>query len=347
MGATSHRTTALGHETISGASHAPTPWTLNRWRVYRGTATFLQEYVPLRDSKREVTASTLRTVLSAAAAEVTSIHAACVRLGGFPGEETVRTALYARLPDSAELRRQLDHAPAGRLPRARRRRRRRLVIDLTRIPYHGAPARDQEEIDRSPAKDGTGHFHAYATAYVVLEGQRSTVALQAVARGTPLKEVVRRLLERAGSVGVKPRLVLLDRGSYGADGIRYLQTARYPSLMPAAIRGREPGHRRGPSGTRVFAAMKRSGRFEYTPTGGTRRTAAGSICAACRNYRGKWKRRGPEPSVPTPSHPEATLSMIRAGMPTAVAPGGTSHSTTLMAPTFAPRPIRMPPSTWA
>src|SRR5262249_30405055 len=39
--------------------------------------------------------------------------------------------------------------------------------------------------------------------------------------------------------------------------------------------------------------------------------------------------------------------MIRAGSPPATAPGGTSRSTTLSAPTFAPRPIRTPPSTWA
>ena len=39
--------------------------------------------------------------------------------------------------------------------------------------------------------------------------------------------------------------------------------------------------------------------------------------------------------------------MIRAGTPTAVAPGGTSQSTTLIAPIFAPLPTRTPPSTCA
>src|SRR5581483_4744400 len=40
-------------------------------------------------------------------------------------------------------------------------------------------------------------------------------------------------------------------------------------------------------------------------------------------------------------------SMIRAGTPTAVAPGGTSVRTTLDAPIRAPRPMRTPPSTCA
>ena len=42
-----------------------------------------------------------------------------------------------------------------------------------------------------------------------------------------------------------------------------------------------------------------------------------------------------------------TAGITRAGTPTAVAPAGTSHRTTLMAPIFAPLPIRTPPSTCA
>jgi DDE family transposase len=160
------------------------------------------------------------------------------------------------------------------------------------IPYHGEPFREEAEVYRSLARDGTSHFHAYATAYVVLKGQRFTVALQAVAKGEPLKAVVQRLLKQARSVGVRPRLVLLDRGFYSVEVIRYLQAARHPFLMPVVVRGRKPGHPLGPGGTRVFAMMKRGGWFEHTVTGGTGRTARVAIGVACRNYRGRWKRRG-------------------------------------------------------
>src|SRR4051812_16650207 len=164
--------------------------------------------------------------------------------------------------------RQLNRALAGRLPRALRRRSQRLAIDLTLIPYHGEPFRDENEVYRSQAKDGTSHFHAYATAYVILKGQRFTVALTAVAKGEPMKEVLQRLLKQARSVGVKARLVLLDRGFYSVEVIRYLQAARQPFLMPVVIRGLKANHPRGPSGTRVFAAMKKSGWFESTLTSG-------------------------------------------------------------------------------
>jgi hypothetical protein len=266
--------------------------TLNRHQVHRSATRHLQQHVPLCDYKRKVSAETLWAVLLIAAAGVTSIHAACGRLDGLPSEETIRKALYASLPEFAELQRQLTRALAGRLPRAIRRRRQRLAIDLTLIPYHGESFRDPKEVYRGLAKDGTSHFHAYATAYVVHQGQRFTVALRAVTKGESLKEVVPRLLKQARSVGVKPRLLLLDRGFYSVDVIRYLEVARYPFLMPVVIRGRKADHPRGPGGTRVFALMKRSGWFEHTLRGGTKRTARVSICVCCRNYRGQWKRHG-------------------------------------------------------
>ena len=266
--------------------------TLNRHQVHRAATNYLQAHVPLRDFQRKVTAPTLWAVLLVAAAEVTSIHAACSRLDGLASEETIRQALYASLPEYAELQLQLNAALAGRLPRALRRRRQRLAIDLTLIPYHGEPFRNEQEVYRSLARDGTSHFHAYATAYVIHKGQRFTVALVAVAKGEPLKGVVQLLLKQVRSVGVKPRLVLLDRGFSTVDVIRYLQVARSPFLMPVVLRGRKADDPRGPSGTRVFAAMKHSGWHEYTMTSGTRRTARVSICVSCRNYRGQWKRHG-------------------------------------------------------
>jgi hypothetical protein len=270
----------------------PHDFTLNRTQVHRSVTRYLQNYVPIRDYKRKVTARTLWAILLVAATGVTSIHASCQRLDDIASEETIRKAIIASMPEFAELQRQLNRALAGRLPRALRRRSQRLAIDLTLIPYHGEPFRDESEVYRGQAKQGTSHFHAYATAYVILQGQRFTVALTAVTKGEAMKDVLQRLLKQARSVGVKARLVLLDRGFYSVDVIRYLQTARQPFLMPVVIRGLKANDPRGPSGTRVFAAMKRSGWFEYTVTSGSKRTATVSICVSCRNYRGRWKRHG-------------------------------------------------------
>ena len=241
--------------------------TLNRHQVHRSATRHLQEHVPLRDYKRKVTAQTLWAVLLVAAAGVTSIHAACGRLDDLASEETIRKALYRldarvrRTPAAAQPRPGRPPAPGAAATAATPGDR----PDLDPLPRRALP-RPESEVYRGQAKDGTSHFHAYATAYVVLKGQRFTVALTAVAKGEPMKDVLQRLLKQARSVGVKARLVLLDRGFYSVDVIRYLQAARQPFLMPVVIRGRKADDPRGPSGTRVFAAMKRSGWFEYTVT---------------------------------------------------------------------------------
>jgi Transposase DDE domain len=196
------------------------------------------------------------------------------------------------LPDYAALQRQLNAALAGHLPKALRTHLQRLAIDLTLIPYHGQPLRDLNEIYRGQAKSGTSHFHAYATAYVVRKGQRYTVALTGVTKGEPLKEVVQRLLRQAASVGVRPGLLLLDRGFYSVAVVRYLQAGRYPFLMPVVCHGRSPKQRGGPTGSHVFRTWKKSGWSEYTLSDAKKRTATVSICVKCRNYRGQWKRHG-------------------------------------------------------
>jgi hypothetical protein len=184
------------------------------------------------------------------------------------------------------------------------------------IPYHGQPFHDLDEVYRGQAKDGTSHFHAYATAYVVRKGQRYTVALTGVKKGEPLDEVVRRLLRQAAGVGVRPRLLLLDRGFYSVSVVRYLQHARYPFLMPVVCHGRSPKQPGGPTGSYAFRAWKTSGWSEYTLTDAKKRTATVSICVKCRNYRGQWNRRGRQALVYAywgyrPTSPDSVFATYR------------------------------------
>ena len=265
---------------------------LDRRTVHRLAAEHLQTHLQFQDYKRTCPAQVLWSLLLAAAARITSLSDACQRLLDAPSDETARKALLATLPDYATLQRQLNAALAGHLPKALRRRLQILAIDLTLIPYHGRPFRDLDEIYRGQAKSGTSHFHASATAYVVRKGQRSTVALTGVKKGESLKDVVQRLLRQAASVGVRPRLLLLDRGFYSVAVVRYLQQAQYPFLMPVVCHGRSPKQPGGPTGSYVFRTWKKSGWSTYTLADARKRTATVSIGVKCRNYRGQWKRHG-------------------------------------------------------
>ncbi len=267
-------------------------YTITSRAIHEHAARLCQKHLRVADHGPKCTALTLLTLLFYAAARLTSLAAACASLAGAPSDTAVRTALLATLPATHELQRRLNRALQGDLPKALRRRRQPLAIDLTLLPYHGEPLKDPREIYRGQAKEGTSHFHAYATAYVLRQGQRFTVALVYVRKGDNLATVAQELLRQAAKAGVRPRYLLLDRGFYQVRVIRYLQAARCPFLMPAPCKGRKADHPKGPSGTRVFHLRRRGGWGRYTLTASDGRKATVSICVKCRNYRGQWQRQG-------------------------------------------------------
>lgn len=269
-----------------------THYTITPKDIYRYAASVLQPHLQWSDHGPKCTVTTLLQVMFYAAAQLCSIFAACSRLRDAPSDQAVRDALVALCPEAETLEQQLNASFAAQLPKAVKNRRWRLAIDLNLRPYYGQAHRRAEELYRSQAKSGTTHFHAYATCYIVHKGRRYTVALTRVEKGTALVEVVKRLLRRARLAGVRPNLLLLDRGFYSVAIIRYLQAARYPFIMPVIIRGRKADHSKGPGGTRVFALWKRSGWSSYTLTSADKRKATVSIGVHCRNWRGQRRRHG-------------------------------------------------------
>jgi hypothetical protein len=266
-------------------------YTLTGKDVQEHAAGLIQHHLRLVDFSAQCTAAVLLHVLFAAAARLTSVFAATLRLKESPCAETIRQAVLATLPSYAELQKRVNRALVGDLPKALRRRRQRLAIDLHLRPYYGEPCRDPKEIYRSQAKAGTNDFHAYATAYLVDHGQRFTVALTPVEQGEKMNVVIKRLLALARKAGIRPRLLLLDRGFYSIEVIRYLQSARVPFLMPAVARGRQAKAGQPATGIRAFQLRTRGGWGTHRLTAG-KKTARVLIGVHCGNYRGQWKRQG-------------------------------------------------------
>jgi hypothetical protein len=232
------------------------------------------------------TAITVYQVLLIAAARVVSIFAACRDLADAPTDQTIRNALLASLPEITELERRLNLALVTELPKALRRKRRMIAIDLTLIPYHGQPARDQKEIYRGEPKSGTTHFHAYATAVVLHKGHRYTLALTHVESGEAMKDVVQRLLRIVRRRGVKIKLLLLDKGFFSVGVISYLKRARYGFIIPAMARGRKPKPPKTETGLRALL-KKNNGYYRHTLAGmvkGEPRRTEVTICVACKHY---------------------------------------------------------------
>jgi hypothetical protein len=266
-------------------------YTLTPAAVRAHTQSLLQQHLRLANHGPKCTAGMLWAVLLYAACRISSLAAACRSLLGAPSDSACHDALIATLPGIAELQGRINRALQGDLPRNLRRRQ-PLAIDLHLVPYHGQPWQDPKEIYRGQAKSGTSHFHAYATCYVIRKGLRFTVALTAVRRGEPLKDVIGRLLAQAAKASVRPRYLLLDRGFCSVAVIRYLQASRRPFLMPLTLRGRRPDHPKGVGGSRVFATWTKSGWGRYTLTDAQGRKATVAVCVKCRNRRGERGRHG-------------------------------------------------------
>jgi hypothetical protein len=257
-----------------------THYTLTSRQVQDHAAALVQRHLGLADFSLKCSADLLLHVLFVAAARMVSLVAAALGLARAPSAETLRQALLSSLPDYAQLQRGLNRALVGGLPQAMRRRRQRLAIDLHLVPYYGRHFRDPQEVYRSQTKAGTNRFHAYATAYVVLHGQRFTVALLPIEAGSAMKDVVQRLLAQARKAGVRPALLLMDRGFYSVPVARYLQAARVPFLMPAVARGKAPKGKL--TGIRAFRRWKRSGWGRHT-WAHKKLKATVSICVHCGN----------------------------------------------------------------
>jgi putative transposase len=263
-------------------------YTITSWEVHDRAASTIQTHVGLADHGHKCTASVIISILLYAAARITSVFDACGRLLAAPSDQAMRNALRATLPPINELERRLNAGLAADLPKALRKRRYPVAIDLTLIPYHGEPYRSPVEVYRGEPKSGTSHFHAYATAYVVRAGRRFTVAMTQVLYGEPIKDVVQRLLQQASRIGAKPRFLLMDRGFYSVEVVRYLQAARYPFLMPVARRGRKPRDPEKSQSVWRFFTWKRDGWSEHRWRDAKGRLATVGICVVY----GRFGRRG-------------------------------------------------------
>jgi hypothetical protein len=208
-------------------------------------------------------------LLVAASAERSSIESACHETESSPSGNRVREQLEAELPQELEELRRLEAAfnetLVEHLPPWIFRQSRQVAVDLVLIPYHGQPDKEEREIRRGRAKQGTTHFHCYASAYLILKNKRYTLALTYVWGNERLVEVLKRLLARLKELAIRIKRLFLDREFYDVAVISYLKTQRIWFVMPVIIRGKQGGTRG------LLRKQKKSGRTTYTmhsPTDG-------------------------------------------------------------------------------
>lgn len=261
-------------------------YTLQSRDVYTFTLNTL-DTLPLRMPGTIQSRDLLRVLVFAAASRL-SVHQACCQLERAPSGPTVLGTLASQFSNLDTLEGHLNDLLARLLPKGLGTRGRRVAIDLVALPYHGSVDEAyQAEVCRSKAKGGTTHFFTYATAYAIVRGRRYTLAMCRVRAKQRMDHVLRTLLTRLVTLGIRIKLLLLDRGFYTVRVMRDLMTAALPFIMPAVKRGKKPTPPGGPTGTYALAAETQSRWTSYTLKGPQEGHVVFDLAVVCRNTRGQ------------------------------------------------------------
>jgi hypothetical protein len=240
----------------------------------------------LKDGGWLCTATVVWSIVLRASARMISIYAACCDLADAPSDQALFNALRGGLPKTLKaLERKLNESLTGHLPRGVRRRKHRLAIDWHLTPYYGQPHASRNEIYYGQPQKGTTKFHAYATACMVMYGQRYTLALTWVRRHETTVQAMQRLLDRIDELGVKIRYLLLDRAFFNLPVVQFLQGRQLPFVMPVVIRGRRPKKRTKPTGLR-WIKQQPAGWYSHTLKNG-KREATIRVCVAFRTHKNR------------------------------------------------------------
>jgi hypothetical protein len=261
-------------------------YTLKSQDVYTFTINTL-DTLPLRMPGAIPSRDLLRVLVFAAASNL-SVHQACHLLERAPSAPTVLGTLAQQLANLDDLEGHANALLARLIPKGLGKRGRHVAIDLIALPYHGTVDEPHhDEVCRSKAKGGTTHFFTYATAYAVVRGRRYTLAMCRVRAKQTMDHVVRTLLARLITLGIRIKLLLLDRGFYSVRVIQDLITCELPFIMPAVKRGKKPTTPGGPTGTYALAAEKQGRWTTYTLKSSHEGHIDFDLAVVCHNTRGQ------------------------------------------------------------
>jgi hypothetical protein len=256
--------------------------------VHQWALSWLVDAKLLKDRGRRLcTATVVWSIVLRAGARLISVFAACHDLVKAPSQQAVFDALTDGLPRTwPVLEKRLNWALATPWNSRMRRRSWNVAIDWHLVPYYGQPDKSRNEIYRSKIKQGTTHFHTYASVCIVQYGQRYTLALTWVRRHDSMVKVVQRLLARLHEMGVKIRRLLLDRAFFNRPVMALLQGERIPFLMPVVISGRRPkkNNSRGAKKGLRWIKRQKAGWYRHTMKKGQEEVTF-QVCVAYRSYK--------------------------------------------------------------
>ena len=251
--------------------------------------TGLQEHLPLVAEGYQCSTTDLLDALLGVAVGRDTLESVCADWLETPDADTIRGYLNKQLTVEglSELERRLNTALAAEIPQRVWRQARDVAIDLHDRPYYGKTPQEEGLWVRGKAKNGTTRFYRVATAYVMQNGLRVTLAIRFFLPGDTVVTVLDALLHRVRTVGINMNRLFLDKGFAGIAVLEHLTQRGQSALIACPIRGKT-------GGTRALCQGKKSYRTAYTFKNATSAfTAELAVCRAftTANRTGRMKRR--------------------------------------------------------
>jgi hypothetical protein len=207
-----------------------------------------RRHIPLTATGYRCQTDDLWRLLLAAAARRTTIEAVCADLTGAPDSNTVRGYLTDQLPPAgiAHLEQQWNSLRPTLIPDWLRDRPQEIAVDFHDEPYYGRDDPDDPDnwVCRGEARAGTTHFYRCATAYVLVQDVRLTIAVVFVKPRMDKVTILERLLQAVKRAGVAIKCLYADKGFCGIPVLRYLDRRRLPAIIALPIRGKQGGSRK-------------------------------------------------------------------------------------------------------
>jgi len=219
----------------------------------------LQAHLPINWEGNQYNPTHAWTVLIGGVGMGASIAAVCREGRDAPSGNIVRETLNDQGWDDSRIETACNELLAQSARQCRWKGCFRVAIDLHEVPFYGQlPEDDPDVIRRGEAKAGTTYFHTFATAYVIRQNRRLTLAVTRVRAHQSMLEVADRLRQRVEELGTQVQVYLLDRQFWTYE----LQVAwrAIPYIMPI----RRTGKQGTQGGTRPLFELQESQFTTYT-----------------------------------------------------------------------------------
>ena len=257
--------------------HHDTP-TLSDRDVLTHAREALGPHLPLEAEGYTCTTDDLLNVLLGVAAHRATVESVCRDLVGTPDADTIRKYFNEELclEDLPELERNLNAALAGEIPARVGKHARDVAMDFQDRPYYGKTPQATGLWVRGRARDGTTRFYRVATAYVMQNNLRVTLAIRFVLPEDDTVTIVRDLQNAVQRLKIRVQRLFLDKGFGGIALLDYLEGIGQPAVIACTIRGTT-------GGTRALCQGNKSYRTTYTFHGADQAAFTAEL-AVCRVF---------------------------------------------------------------